>query len=162
MTAEPPRQPPSDVGARRDNPVGAGTDLGSTGSPRTEPPGTGPGLTDLLSELSSEVSTLFQQEVELAKAEVRAEAKRAGKAGGKLGAAAVVGLLAAFLLSWALAFLIDLLWPTWVAFAIVGIVYAIVAAVLGMNGKKQLQRVDPTPQRTVETLKEDKQWVQNR
>jgi Putative Actinobacterial Holin-X, holin superfamily III len=117
---------------------------------------------ELITRLTSDLSTLVREEVELAKTEVRVEAKKAGKAAGKLGAAAVVGLIAALLLSWALAYLIALVLPTWAGFAIVGVVYAIVAAVLAKGGQKQLNTVDPTPRQTVETLQEDKQWLKNR
>ena len=117
---------------------------------------------ELIGRLTSDVSTLFREELELAKVELRQEAKGAGKAAGKFGAAAVVGLIAAFLLSWALVYLIALALPTWAGFAIVGVVYGIVAAVLANNGKKQLDTVDPTPRQTVETLQEDKQWLKNR
>lgn len=139
---------------------------GSGGSHRAEPVTSAeddtPKLSSLLGELTTELSTLMRQEVALAKAEVRVEAKHAGKAAGKLAAAAVIGLVAVFLLSWALAFLIGLFTETWIGFAVVGILYAVVAAVLGNNGKKQMQEVDPKPQHTVETLKEDKEWIQNR
>lgn len=119
-------------------------------------------LSELFSRLTSDVSTLFREELELAKVELRAEAKQAGKAAGKLGAAGVIGLIAALLLSWALAFLIAEVLPTWAGFAIVGAIYAIVAAVMGMNGKKELDKVDPTPRQTVDTLQEDKEWLKNR
>lgn len=120
------------------------------------------GISDLFSRLTSDLSQLFRDEVELAKVELRQEAKQAGKAGAKLAVAAVVGLIAALLLSWMLAFLLAEFLPTWVGFLIVGLVYAAVAAAVGLSGKKQLQQVEPTPQQTVETLKEDKEWVTNR
>lgn len=119
-------------------------------------------LSDLVGRLTSDVSTLFRKELELAKVELRQEAKQAGMAAAKLGVAAVVGLIATLMLSWALAYLIGLVLPTWAGFAIVGAVYAIVAVVLGLSGKKQVSNVDPTPRQTVETLQEDKQWAKNR
>jgi protein-S-isoprenylcysteine O-methyltransferase Ste14 len=122
----------------------------------------GPGLSDLMGELGREISTLFRQEVELAKAEVREQSKRAGAAAGKLVAAAVIGLVAALLLSWTLVYLIDLVAPEWVGFAIVGVVYAVVAAVLGANGRKQMQNVNPKPEQTAQTIQEDKGWLKNR
>lgn len=123
---------------------------------------TEPSVSDLIGRLTSDVSTLFREELELAKVELRQEAQKAGKAAGKLGAAAVVGFIAALLLSWALAWLIALALGAWAGFAIVGVIYAIVAAVLGLNGKKQLQAVNPTPEQTVDTLQDDKEWVKNR
>jgi hypothetical protein len=45
---------------------------------------------------------------------------------------------------------------------IVTVVWAIAAGVLFVTGKKKLAEVNPVPERTVETVKEDVQWVQNR
>jgi nitrogen fixation/metabolism regulation signal transduction histidine kinase len=42
---------------------------------------------------------------------------------------------------------------------IVTVIWGIAAAVLGLVGKKQLQEVNPKPEQTVETLKEDAQWL---
>lgn len=119
-------------------------------------------LGDLLSHLMSDVTALFRQEVELAKAELRAEGNRAAKAAVLVAGAAGVALLAAILLSFALAWLLAEFLPTWVGFLIVGVIYAVVAAVLAKNGRNRLQQIDPVPQQTVETLKEDAQWAKNR
>lgn len=116
----------------------------------------------LLSRLMSDVTALFRQEVELAKAELRAEGSRAAKAAGMVAGAAGAALLAALLLSFALAWLLAEAMPTWLGFLIVGVVYAIVAAVLAKSGRTRMQQIDPVPQQTVETLKEDVQWAKNR
>jgi uncharacterized membrane protein YqjE len=113
----------------------------------------------LLSEAAGDISELLRKEVELAKVELREEASKASKAGAKLGAAAVAGhfalLLASFALAWGLAEVMPAGW----AFLIVAVVYAIVAAVLYFNGRKQLRNVSPKPRQTVETLKEDASWA---
>lgn len=113
----------------------------------------------LLSEAAGDVSELLRKEVELAKVELREEASKASKAGAKLGAAALMGylalLLASFAIAWGLANVMDAGW----AFLIVAVVYAIVAAVLYVNGRKQLRKISPMPRQTVETLKEDASWA---
>jgi hypothetical protein len=40
--------------------------------------------------------------------------------------------------------------------------WAIVAAVLYSKGREQMKKVNPKPEQTVETLKEDVQWAKNR
>ena len=116
---------------------------------------------ELIGNISNDLSTLFRQEVELAKVELKAEASKAGKAGGMLGAAAFAGYLVVVLLSFALvAALSNVMDPGWAAL-IVAAIWGIVAAVLFANGRKKLKTVDPTPHRTVETLKEDAQWLKN-
>lgn len=115
----------------------------------------------LISNISDDLSQLFRQEVDLAKAEIRQEASKAGRAGGMLGGAGVAGFLLALLLSLAAVFglgnLMDLGW----AALIVAAFWAIVAAVLFVTGRNRLRTVSPMPRQTVETLKEDAQWLKH-
>jgi len=115
-------------------------------------------LGELIGEMTSEVSTLFRKEVELAKVETREEARRAAKAGAMLAVAGVAALLALMLLSFALAWLLDEWMHVAVAFLIVGAVWAIVAAVLVMAGRRRLREVQTLPE-TVDSLKEDVAWA---
>ena len=116
---------------------------------------------ELIGNISNDLSTLFRQEVELAKVELKQEATKAGKAAGMLGAAGFAGYLVVILLSFALvAALSNVMDPGWAAL-IVAVLLAIVGAVLYTNGRKKLKTVDPTPHRTVDTLKEDAQWLKN-
>jgi Putative Actinobacterial Holin-X, holin superfamily III len=116
---------------------------------------------ELIGNISNDLSQLFRKEVELAKAELRQEASKAGKAAGLLGGAGFAGYLAVVLLSFALVFalgnVMDLGW----AALIVAVIWAIIGAVLYVNGRKKLKNVDPVPRRTVDTIKEDAQWLKN-
>jgi hypothetical protein len=114
-------------------------------------------LSELLSDVTTEVATLFRKEVELAKAETTEQVSRAAKAGGMLGAAAVIGFLDLILFSFALAWALAEVMPEGAAFAIVGVLFAIVAGVLAMAGKKRLANVNPMPNQTVQTLRQDVQ-----
>lgn len=109
-------------------------------------------LGDLLGEVSRDISTLFRQEVELAKAELSESAKRAGKGAGMFGGAGVAGLMALLFVSicvwWALGYLIGNAWSA----LIVAVVYAVVALILFMRGKKEIKSIQGAPQ-TVDTLK---------
>lgn len=110
-------------------------------------------LGDLLGEVSRDLSTLFRQEVALAKAELTESAKRAGKGAGLYGGAGVAGLYVLLFLSiavwWALGYLVG---NAWSALIVAG-VYAIVALVLFLRGKKQIESIQGAPQ-TAETIKE--------
>jgi uncharacterized membrane protein YqjE len=114
-------------------------------------------LSELLSDVTTEIATLFRHEVELAKAETSEQVSRAAKAGGMMGAAAVVGLLDLILFSFAAAWALAEVVPTGVAFLIVAVVFAIVAAALAMAGKKRIASINPVPTQTVQTLKTDVQ-----
>jgi hypothetical protein len=120
----------------------------------TEPRQPEKSLAELFSDLTSDLSHLVRSEVELAKEEVRGEVSKAGKAGGLLGAGAVAGHLALLLLLFAAAWGLDAVLPTGLAFLIVGVVVAIVAAVMASAGRKRLADVNPVPEQTIETLKE--------
>lgn len=110
-------------------------------------------LGELLGEVSRDLSTLIRQELELAKAEIRQTATRAGKGAGLLGGAGYAALMAVFFLSvalwWALGYLVGNAWSA----VIVAIVWAIVALILYLVGRRQLETVKGVPQ-TVATVKE--------
>jgi hypothetical protein len=116
---------------------------------------------DLIGNISDDLSQLFRQEVELAKVEIKQEATKAGKAAGMLGAAGFAGYLAIVLLSFAAVFgLANVMDAGWAAL-IVAVVWAIIGGVLYLNGRNKLKTVDAMPRRTVDTLKEDAQWLKN-
>ncbi|TCO19781.1 putative superfamily III holin-X [Kribbella steppae] len=117
---------------------------------------------ELVSQLTTDLGQLTRQELALAKAELQAEAKKAGKGAGMLGGAAFAGWMVALFISltvmWALDEAMDLIW----AALIVAAVWALVGAVLAMTGRKELREVDPKPDQTVESLKEDAKWLKTR
>lgn len=156
--------------------------VGSSGSVTPDPSMAGTTTSDpasqsvgqLLAHISTDFSTLMRQELELAKAELREEATKAstaakeegtkaGKAAGMFGAAGYIGHFAVLFLSLALWALIADIIDSWGwAFLIVGVLYAIIAAVLASMGRKKMKEVDfarvtavnPKPEQTVETLQE--------
>jgi hypothetical protein len=116
---------------------------------------------ELIGNISSDLSQLFRQEVDLARAELKREATKAGKAAGMLGVAGFSGYLAVVLLSFALVFgLANVMDAGWAAL-IVAVLWAIIGGALYLTGRKQLKTVDPMPRRTVDTIKEDAQWLKN-
>jgi uncharacterized membrane protein YqjE len=114
---------------------------------------------DLLSRVTDDFSQLVRSHVELAKVEIKDEVARAGRGAGLLTGGAVAGLFALLMLSfafaWALAETIDAGW----AFLVVGLVWAAVAAGLALVGKRQLQAVEPIPETTTQTIRDDIQWA---
>jgi hypothetical protein len=116
---------------------------------------------ELIGNISDDLSRLFRQEVELAKAELRQEAVKAGKAAGMLGGAGFAGYLAVVLVSFAAVFgLANVMDAGWAAL-IVAVIWAVVGGVLYLTGRQKLRTVDPMPRRTVDTIKEDAQWLKN-
>lgn len=119
-------------------------------------------LSELVGDVTRDLSTLVRQEIDLAKAELRQEVVKGGKAAGMLGGAGFAAFL--FLLFGSLAVMWGLgaVMPLGWAALIVAAVWAIVGAVLFALGRSRLRSVDPTPHRTVETVKEDIQWAKTR
>lgn len=121
----------------------------------------GESLGDLVSELTGDLSKLMRQELELAKAEIRQEAAKAGKATGMLAAAGFAGYLTTVLLSLALVFALGAVMPLGWAALIVAALWGVTGAVLYYSGRAKLRTVNPKPERTVETLKEDAEWAKH-
>ena len=115
----------------------------------------------LIGQVANDVSKLFRQEVALAKAELKEEAAKAGKAGGMLAGAGFAGYMVAVLVSLALVFALGAVMPLGWAALIVAVIWAVVGGVLYAVGRSRLKQVDPVPRQTVETLREDAQWVRD-
>ncbi len=107
---------------------------------------------ELLGNVTRDLSTLMRQELALAQAELKAEVNKTGKAAGALGAAGFAGYMTVLFLSiclwWALGHLIGNGWSA----LVVAVLWGIVGAVLYSSGRKKLREVNPTPERTVDTL----------
>jgi hypothetical protein len=131
--------------------------MGSTGSTATDRDERSVG--ELLGDITSNLTTLMKQELDLAKTEAKQEVAKAGKGAGLLGGAGVTGHLALLFASLALMFLLDTWMHTALAALIVTVLWAIVAAVLGARGRKELQELNPKLETTQRTIKEDVQWA---
>jgi hypothetical protein len=128
------------------------------GTPDYTPTGTAEpsqaSIGELVSSVTRDMSTLMRQELALAKAEVKQEAVKAGRAGGMFGAAGFAGymvlLFASIAAWWGLAEVMAIGW----AALIVAAVWAVAGAVLFAMGRQRMREINPTPERTVATVKE--------
>ncbi len=116
---------------------------------------------DLFSELAGETSTLVRQEVALAQTELTQKATVVGKnvgflvVGGAIGYAALLAVLAAVIIglgTWI---------PYWVSALVVGVVVAVVGFLVVSSALSALKKMEITPRESVESLKEDAQWLKN-
>jgi hypothetical protein len=109
---------------------------------------------ELVGFITKDFSTLMRQELDLAKAEVKQEAIKSGKAAGMFGAAGFAGymvlLFASIALWWGLANVMD---QSWAALIVTG-VWAVIGVVAYWAGQRQVRQIHPTPELTVETVKE--------
>jgi len=121
------------------------------------------GLGELVKGLSSDVSTLLRLEVALAKTELAEKSKEAGVGAGIFGGAAVAGLMMLGALTAFLILVLAIALPAWAAALIVTLIWGAVAGLLALQGRARLARMGkPVPEKTLETVKEDVQWLKNR
>lgn len=128
-------------------------------------------LGDLFSELATDTSTLIRQEVALAQVEITQKATRVGTQIGYLAIGGAIALLA--VLSLLTALIIGLgqiisnvagvlpLTGAWISALIVGLVVGGIAVYLITSALAKLRETNLTPQKTVDSLKEDAQWLKD-
>lgn len=118
-------------------------------------------LSDLFRDLMNETKILIQQEIQLLKLEMSQKATQAAKdvafiaVGGALAYAGLLVLLAAATLALALVI------PGWASALIVGLAVAGIGYALIQKGISDLKTMNPAPQKTIDSIKETKQWTTN-
>ena len=103
----------------------------------------------------------WRQEIALAKAELTQKATKLGKNTAYLAVGGAVAYAAFLAVMAALIFALGEALPLWAAALIIGIVFGVVAAILIYEGINKLKRMNLAPRQTVETLKEDAQWLKH-
>lgn len=117
-------------------------------------------LGELFGDLARDTGLLVRQEVRLATTEMTHKVTRVGQslgflvAGGAIAYAGFLALLAALIVG-----LGQLGLPWWVAALLVGLVVSGAGAFMLQRGLTSLKQTDLVPRQTLETLKEDAEWV---
>jgi hypothetical protein len=116
---------------------------------------------ELFGQLTQDMGLLVRQEAQLAKSEMQQKITRAMRDLVSLATGGIVVLLGALALTAAL--ILILAGPVgmspWLSALLVGVALAAVGYVMLQRGLRDLKRTDPTPRRTVESIKEDIQWA---
>jgi len=116
------------------------------------PVGSRPSVGELFSDVAADLSTLMRQEIELAKAEIRQSAAKAGQGAGLLAGAGISGHMVLIFVSvaawWGLG---DSIGHGWSAL-VIGAIWLIIAAILGLAGRREIAAVSGVPQ-TAQTVK---------
>lgn len=119
-------------------------------------------LSEILQDSLGNLQDIVRSEVRLARTEVGEELVKAKSASVWLGAGFVAGLFAIlFLLLTGLQVLAFYV-PMWAASLILSMGLGLIALVTLASGKKQFKTIQPVLPRTVETFKENVQWVKQR
>jgi hypothetical protein len=127
------------------------------------PTDTSPSMASLLGGIVNDIQTLIRQEMALAKAEMVREWDKAKTAAGSMAVGAGVLALGGFFLCVTLVCVLAEVagLPWWASFLIVGGVLTVVGGVMFFVGRARAAEVHVVPPQTVETLKEDVQWIRN-
>jgi Na+/melibiose symporter-like transporter len=121
-----------------------------------------PSITALVTGIVNDGQELLRQQLALFKSEIRQEMTRARQAAVSLTTGLVIAVIGGVLL---LGFMLPLLisWgfdlPVWVGFGIVGGALLFVGLIVCAIGRYKLETVHPLPEQTMQSIKENVQWL---
>ena len=128
------------------------------------------GLPNLFSRLADDVMELVNSQLALFKVEIKEEANAYARGAAMIAFGAAVAIVGFALLNVAIAFAVSTLFsqanfsqPASYAlgFLVTGGFYVLVGAVVVLIMKNRLARRNLVPERTVQELRKDKQWLKN-
>jgi uncharacterized membrane protein YqjE len=114
-----------------------------------------------LQDIVRNLQDMVRSEIRLAKVEIREEARRAISSGIWIAVGTVGAVSAWIFLLWTLAYALATRMPMWAATLVVAVVMAAAAAVLIMGGIRNAKGIQPIPERTVESVKENLEWMKH-
>jgi uncharacterized membrane protein YqjE len=110
----------------------------------------------LVHRLSEQIPELVRSELRLAQAELTQKGKRAGIGIGMFSAAGLLAYFGAAVLIATAILLLDLVLPAWAAALIVAGALFVLAGILALVGKKEVDQATPaTPEQTMASVRED-------
>jgi hypothetical protein len=116
-------------------------------------------VSEVVQDILDNVQRLLRAEVRLAKAEVRQDAKQVAVSGVWLIAGVVVAASAWMLTLWSAVFALANAMPLWAATLVSGLVLGAAAGALVTIGWRRVARLQPLPEHTVASVKENLEWL---
>ncbi len=117
---------------------------------------------EIVKDIVGNIQEIIRSEIRLGRAELGEKAAHVRTSAIVLGAGAVIALYGlAFLLVCVYNALNYVIAP-WLSSLAIGVVLGVVGGGLLMAGRTMLKKVNPTPVRTVQSVKEDAEWLKNR
>jgi hypothetical protein len=113
----------------------------------------------LLSDLARDFSLLIRQEVALAKAEASEKVGQLGMGVAMMAAGGFVAFAGLIVLMFAGVYALALVMEPWQAALIVGGIVTLLGLILVFVGKSKLSADKLTPQRTIQSIKDDARWA---
>jgi uncharacterized membrane protein YqjE len=127
-------------------------------------------LPTLFGRLGDDVMQLFDTKMSLLKVEIKEEANAYARGGAMIAVGGIIAAIGFALLNVALAFGISTLFADTalsqpakyaIGFVAAGVLYLIVGSIIISAMKSRLAKTPLIPDRTVEELRKDKQWLKN-
>jgi len=126
-------------------------------------------LTSLLRGIINDLSDLIRQEIRFARTEIKSDVRTTARAGLVLALGAGTAGLGVVLAALTLVYLIHTLSgapdsatiPLWGCYGIVAAVFLVVGAGLVFVGVQTLQKNNPLPDQTADSVKENVEWIMN-
>ncbi len=130
----------------------------------------GDSLTDLLKQLRDDTSSLVTKEVALLKTETSEKVSMLGRNLGYIAVGAFVALLGLIFVVQSAASLATIAFAhaglaehsLWLGPLVVGLVVAAIGLVLTAKGLKTIKEASLAPEKTIDSLKKDKEWIQHK
>ena len=121
-------------------------------------------LTGVIGKIVDDVRELFREEVALARAEIHHEIGEFAGIGMRFaGGAIAAGFAMLFLLlGIAQGFAMLVGWPAWAGYLVMAVLLGAGAYLAIQSGRRRVRTVPAVPPQTAATLKETKEWIQDR
>jgi hypothetical protein len=129
------------------------------------------GIGSLLRGIINDVGDLIRQEIRFARTELESDALKTLRAGAVLATGVGTGGLGVVLMAFMLVYLINWLSlpagtgpggiPMWGCYGIVAAVFLAIGAAMTITGIKCFENVNPLPNETAKSVKENVEWIMN-
>jgi uncharacterized membrane protein YqjE len=116
---------------------------------------------EVLQDIVGNLQEIIRSEFLLAKTELKEEVSRAAKPVATFGVGLALGFYGIGFLLLAAVYGLSTVMAGWLAALLVGAILAIVAIVLMSSSGKKLKHVNPTPDKTIQSLEENVQWAKH-
>ena len=116
---------------------------------------------EVLQDIVGNLQEIVRSEFRLAKTELKEEAAKAAKPAASFGVGLVMGFYGIGFLLLASVYGLSTVMAGWLAALLVGAILAIVAIALMSSSGKKLKHVNPTPDKTIQSLEENVQWAKH-
>jgi Putative Actinobacterial Holin-X, holin superfamily III len=130
-----------------------------------------PSIAELVKELRDESTLLLREEVALAKKEISEKISSSVLNVSYVGAGALVAYCAGIFLLLSISSLISAAfvrhgvsagWAVFLGLLIVGVAVGVIGIAMIVKAIERLKKISLVPEKTIQTLKEDKTWAQNK